>query len=195
MDRQLPVGPLLAGLGALILAISLFLDWWTGLSAFDAYELLDLVLLGLAVATIVSLAGGLGLMRPAISPALSLGIAIVTVVIVVSQIVNDPPIVLGGARDHGVGIWLALLGGVLMTAGALLAYAHISLAVDVRPRSERRDDEPEAAVRDARPGDGATDARDARRPGTAVPDPEADRPGSRRPGAPAVDPDAPTQRP
>jgi hypothetical protein len=182
MDRRLPVGPLLAALGALILAISLFLDWWDGLSAFDAYELLDLVLLGLAVVTIISLAGGLGLMRPAISPGISLAVAIVTVLIVLSQILNDPPIVFGGARDHAAGIWLALLGGVLMTAGALLAYAHISLAVDVRPRSARGGDDPAPRTpRDPRPRSGEADA-----PAGAA--------GSRRPGAPAVDPDAPTRR-
>jgi hypothetical protein len=182
MDRQMPVGPLVAGLGALILVISLFLDWWDGLSAFDAYELLDLVLLGLAVVTIVSLAGAVGLMRPAISPGLSLAVAIVTVVIVVSQILNDPPIVLGGARDHAVGIWLALLGGVLMTGGALLAYAHISLALDVRPRNGEGEGEPDRPV----PPDPAP------RPSAGASEHE---PGARRPGAPAVDPDAPTQRP
>ena len=173
MDRQVPVGPLLAGVGALILAVSLFLNWWTELSAFDAYELLDLVLLGLALVTIVSLAGGLGLMRPAVSPGVSLAVAILTVVIVLSQIVNDPPIVFGGVRDHAVGIWLALFGAALMTAGALLAYARISLAVDVRPRTG-------ASERDADTGAADRGAPDAT--------------GSRPPGRPAVDPDAPTER-
>lgn len=139
-ERRLPVGPLLAGLGALLLTVSLFLDWWgrpgdlPGISAFDAYELLDLVLLGLALTIAVSLAGGLGLIRPAVSPTVSLAASVLTVVIVVSQLINDPPAIAGRA-DHAFGIWLALIGGVLMMLGTLLAYARISLAVDVKPRS------------------------------------------------------------
>ncbi len=139
MERRLPVGPLLAGLGALILAVSLFLDWWSrpdglpGISAFDAYEILDLVLLGLAVTIAVSLAGGLGLIKPAVSPLTSMLVSVLTVVIVVSQLVNDPPAIAGRA-DHAAGIWLALIGGLLMTAGTVLAYARISLALDVTPR-------------------------------------------------------------
>jgi hypothetical protein len=176
-DRQVPVGPLLAGLGALVVAISLFLDWWTGLTAFDAYELLDLV--ALAFLMIVSLAGGLGLIRTTVSPGLTLAIAIVTVVIVVSQIINDPPIVLGGRLGHETGIWIALGGGLLMLAGAVIAYARISLAIDVRPHDGQRPAEPDEPA----PPVHRDEAPDA-------------EPTQRIPGRPApVDPDAPTERP
>ena len=132
---ELPVGPLLAAVGAVLLIVSLFLDWFDGATAFTVYELLDLVLVLLALATIASLAGGMGLFRPAPSPAVSLAVALFTVFVVVSQILNDPPaVVLVNGGDKEIGIWLALAGAALMVAGAVLGYARISLAVESRPR-------------------------------------------------------------
>jgi hypothetical protein len=137
-----PVGPLVASVGALLLIVSLFLDWWTGVTAFTAYEFLDLLLLMLALATIVSLAGGLGLVRPAVSPGISLAVSVFTILVVLSQVVNDPPAIVGTARGHAVGIWLALGGAALMVAGAVLGYAQISLAIEARRRDD--DDPPPA---------------------------------------------------
>jgi hypothetical protein len=134
-----PVGPLVASIGALLLIVSLFLNWWTGVTAFTAYEFLDLLLLLLALATIFSLAGGLGFVRPAVSPGVSLAVSVFTILVVLSQVVNDPPAIVGTGRGHAVGIWLALGGAVLMVAGAVLGYAQISLAIETRGRD---DDEP-----------------------------------------------------
>lgn len=134
-----PVGPLVASVGAVLLIVSLFLNWWTGVTAFTAYEFLDLLLLLLALATIASLAGGLGLVRPAVSPGVSLAVSVFTILVVLSQVVNDPPAIVGTGRGHAVGIWLALGGAALMVAGAVLGYAQISLAIETRRRD---DDEP-----------------------------------------------------
>lgn len=177
MERRVPVGPLLAGVGALILAVSLFLDWWQrpeglpGISAFDAYEIVDLLLLGLAVVVAVALAGGLGLIKQAVSPLTSLLASAITVVIVVSQIVNDPPAIAGRA-DHAFGIWLALIGGLLMTAGTVLAYTHISLALDLKPRTEpERTAGPPAS--DPPPADDAPTVRVPGRPASDEPPPSS----------------------
>jgi hypothetical protein len=129
-----PVGPLVASAGAVLLIVSLFLDWWDDATAFRVFEFLDLLLLLLALATIFSLAGGLGLVRPDVSPGVSLAVAVFTVFVVVSQILNDPPAVADSGRDHASGIWLALGGSTLMIAGAVLGYARISLAVERRRR-------------------------------------------------------------
>ena len=89
----------------------------------------------LALVTIASLAGGLGLVRPALSPGVSLAVSIFTVLVVGSQLINDPPAVAGSAAsDQDVGIWLALAGSGLMVAGAVLGYARISLSVEARER-------------------------------------------------------------
>jgi hypothetical protein len=134
-QRQLPVGPAVAAVGALLLIVSLFLNWYEDITGFTVFEFLDLLLVLLALATIASLAGGLGLVRPAVSPGISLAVAIFTVLVVGSQVINDPPAVAGAvgpAKD--IGIWLALAGSALMVAGALLGYARISLAVEARER-------------------------------------------------------------
>jgi hypothetical protein len=140
---EFPVGPLVAALGAVLLIVSLFLDWYEGFTGFTAFEFLDLLLVLLALVTIASLAGGLGLVKPAVSPGVSLGVALFTVLVVLSQVVNDPPLVIGPGRDKDIGVWLGLSGSALMVAGAVLAYAHISLAVETRPRAARHEDETE----------------------------------------------------
>lgn len=135
-ERRIPLGPLVGTLGAALLAVSLFLDWWDGVTAFTGFEVLDLVLLALAVATALALLGetGLGVPRSPLSGQ-ALPLAAVALLIVLSQLVNDPPLVLGGAGpSHATGIWLALGGAVLMTVGALVTGSRISLAVDVRRR-------------------------------------------------------------
>ncbi len=180
-SSTLPVGPMVAAVGAVLLIVSLFLDWYeVDLEGFTVFEFLDLLLVVMALATIASLAGGLGLVKPAPSPVVSLAVALFTIFVVVSQILNDPPAVAGGDRGKEIGIWLALGGAALMTAGSLLAFARISLAVETRAGSGRDRD------RD----------REARRPPTARREPDGDDApqGTRDPDAtlPLADPDRPT---
>jgi hypothetical protein len=131
---QLPIGPLVAAIGAVLLIVSLFLDWYEGFTGFTVFEFLDLLLALLAVATIAALAGGLGMARSAVSPGVALAAAVFAIFLVVSQIINDPPAVVGPGPDKDIGIWLALSGSALMVAGGVLGYSHISLAVEARPR-------------------------------------------------------------
>ena len=145
-ERRIPLGPLVGTLGAVMLGVSLFLDWWDGITAFTAFEVLDLVFLALALGTATALLAetGAGIPRtPASGRALP--IALLALVIVLVQLVNDPPLVLGeSGPGHATGIWLALAGSVLMTVGALVTGSRISLAVDVRRRdpTTRRDESP-----------------------------------------------------
>jgi hypothetical protein len=139
-QTQLAVGPLVASVGAVLLIVSLFLDWYEGVTGFTVFEFLDLLLVLLALATIASLAGGLGLVKPAPSPGVSLAVAVFTIFVVVTQIVNDPPAVVGArGADQDIGIWLALSGAALMVAGAVLGYASISLAFEPRNRGPEAD--------------------------------------------------------
>jgi hypothetical protein len=132
---QVPVGPLVASIGAVLLVVSLFLDWYDQITGFTVFEVLDLVLVALALLTIASLLSGLGVLRPVLSPETTLGVAVLALVIVASQIVNHPPAAAGaGGPSTDTGIWLALAASVLMVAGAVLNYARISVAVDPRDR-------------------------------------------------------------
>jgi hypothetical protein len=137
-ERDIPIGPIVAGIGAVLLIVSLFLDWYDGVSGFTVFEFVDILLVCLALVTVFSLAGGLGLVQEAVSPAVSLAVALFTVFVVVVQILNDPPVVTAaGGSGKDIGIWLALAGGALMVAGALLSSTHISLAVEPRERRPR----------------------------------------------------------
>jgi hypothetical protein len=141
-QTQLAVGPLVAAVGAVLLIVSLFLDWYEGLTGFTVFEFIDLLLVLLALVTIASLAGGLGLVKPAPSPTISLGVALFTIFVVLTQIVNDPPAVVGpDAQEQDIGIWLGLSGAALMVAGAVLGYASISLAFEPRSRGTDREDD------------------------------------------------------
>jgi uncharacterized membrane protein YphA (DoxX/SURF4 family) len=184
-QTQLAVGPLVAAVGAVLLIVSLFLDWYEGLTGFTVFEFIDLLLVLLALATIASLAAGLGLVRPAPSPAVALGVALFTLFVILTQIINDPPAVVGpDGQDQDIGIWLALSGSALMVAGAVLGYASISLAVE--PRSRSRSDA----------GDRDRDDPGVSAPGSPPkPDPEPRRPVAfdDDPTRPLSDPAAPSR--
>ena len=152
-QTQLAVGPLVAAVGAVLLIVSLFLDWYEGVTGFTVFEFIDLLLVLLALATIASLAAGLGLVRPAPSPAVALGVALFTLFVVLTQIINDPPAVVGPqGSDQDIGIWLALSGSALMVAGAVLGYASISLAFEPRSRGNGGDRDRDVGGGAAAPG-------------------------------------------
>jgi len=136
-DREIEIGPLVAAAGAVLLIVSLFLDWYDDFSGFTVFEVLDLVLVALALAALVALAEGSGLLSGGPLPAgaaLPLGVA--ALVIVGSQLLNHPPA--GTNRDVSLGLWLALGGSALMVVGSALVTARISLAVGVERRERRR---------------------------------------------------------
>ena len=149
-ETQLAIGPLVAAVGAIVLIVSLFLDWYEDLTGFTVFEFLDLLLTGLALMTLVSLAGALGAIRSPFGAGIPLAVAVLALVIVLTQVVNDPPAVAGpGGREQDIGIWLALGGSALMVAGAVLATARIAISVEPRDRgaapARRADEAPTVA--------------------------------------------------
>jgi hypothetical protein len=145
--------------GAVLLLVSLFIDWYRpGGNAWTVFEFDDVALAGAAVCGLLAAAprfDGLARALPVI--------ALATFALVAVQVIDLPPAVRGSERETGV--WLALAGSGLMAIGALLSAASISVTVDVRGRERRR--------RTA-----AIDARDA---GAAVPaDDDPVEPAARR---------------
>jgi hypothetical protein len=144
MPEQLDGRRVLAGVGALILIVSLFLDWFKapGLggaaTAWDVFEVLDLVLAAIALATLAIAVpqAWRALHAPEISPRMLPVLGIAAFVIVVAAIINHPPAAFGTSTDTGA--WLALGGTALMAAGGILSAARISVAISVGPRSEAR---------------------------------------------------------
>jgi len=133
MRHRIEAGPLIGALGALILLVSLFLDWFEpDLSAWTVFEVLDLVLAGLALAALIPVARSI---TPNVPPGprhylLIIGLA--ALVVVASQLIQHPPAGVGRAPE--LGAWLGLGGAVLMALGGALSEAKISVALDVEPR-------------------------------------------------------------
>jgi len=194
MDRKIDAGALLVAAAALLLVISLFLDWFglsggSGASAWEVFETLDLVLLGCAAAAVAAAFGRL-------DSRVLLGAALVAVVVVVSQLIEPPPAGQGAERE--VGAWLGLVGAALLLAGAALVAAQIAVTVDVRGRERRR----RVATVDKRgPSAGTSAAARETRTAPVTPgaerDPVADRFAPESParsGSRSADPAAPAPR-
>ncbi len=166
MRERFDAGTGLVAVGAVLLLVSLFIDWYDpGGDAWAVFETLDLVLAGVAVCGLLAVAprfgtGGLGRALPLIT-----AIAFATVVI---QLLDPPPVV--SNSDLATGAWLALAATALMAGGALLGAASISVTVDVRGRERRR----RTAAIDAR--EGAAQAAEA---AAAAEAPAPARPGRR----------------
>jgi hypothetical protein len=142
LRERFDAGTAVVALGAIVLLVSLFVDWYEpGNDAWAVFEFLDLLLAGVALYALASLAprfGALGRWLPVVSVA---ALAVVAV-----QLLDPPPAARGAGLESGA--WLALAATALMALGALLAAASISVTVDVRGRERRR----RAAAIDAREG-------------------------------------------
>jgi len=156
MTRRLEAGPLLVTLGALLLLVSLFLDWFSGeVTAWEAFEVWDVLLFVLALGSIVA---GLGLTTQDVDlvdrrflPAAVTAVA----AIVASQILDPPPAAAG--QDPDTGAWLALGSALVMCVGAVLTFGRVHLAFTVEGRDPRR----RVAAVDARgPADPTTDSHE-----------------------------------
>ena len=127
--RSIEAGMLLIGAGALLLFVSLFLEWYQpGIDAWEIFEVWDLVLAVLAIVALVAVASRLGVGPP--RPASWLvGPALAALVIVLYLLIDPPPLTPEIDGDPSTGLWLALASAVLMAAGALLSVARISVAI------------------------------------------------------------------
>ncbi|HET8673043.1 MAG TPA: hypothetical protein VFL87_05385 [Thermoleophilaceae bacterium] len=125
--RRLDAAPLVAGLGGMVLLISLFLHWYQpALTAWRVFEVLDLVLAALAIGALWLAAVAVLQDRPRRPGALP-AIGVAAFVIVVSQLVNHPPAAQGASVEGGA--WLALAASALMASGGILDATGVSLSV------------------------------------------------------------------
>lgn len=193
--RNLEAGLLLIGAGAILLFVSLFLEWYQpGIDAWEIFEVWDLVLAVLAIVALVAVASRLGFGPPRPASWL-IGPALAALVIVLYLLINPPPLTPDIDGDPSTGLWLALAAAALMTAGAVLSVARISVAInpadafgggggggddDVTPGHRGRYDRAGAAPLgsepiDPGPGPGATGPGGLGRPGGGTPPTEPTR--------------------
>ena len=132
MRERFDAGSGLVAVGAVLLLVSLFIDWYQpGGDAWVVFEWLDVALAGAAIACLFGIAPrftGLGRAVPII--------ALSALAVVIVQLISPPPAARGSNLDSGA--WVALAATVLMALGASLAAASISVTVDVRERERRR---------------------------------------------------------
>ena len=136
MTRRIEAGPVLVGLGALVLLISLFLDWYQpALTAWDVFEVVDLLLAALGVAALVAAAGAIRPDATVVERHWLPAIVAAITVLVAAQILDPPPAV---DADPDTGAWLALGAAVVMCIGTLLTLGRVSFALTVEGRDTRR---------------------------------------------------------
>jgi hypothetical protein len=148
-ERLLDAGSLLIALGALALAVSLFLDWYgigfdQKVSAWTTFELVDLFLMVLALAAVVAIGERLfDRGRPALLPTwVHVVCGPIALVIVIACLIDEPPAV-GAAGTIEIGGWIAFAAAAVMTIGALLTRVRISLVVGSRDEPARSESDVE----------------------------------------------------
>ena len=134
MPRRLDAGATVAAVGALLLLVSLFLDWYgdrrEGYSAWTLFEALDLVLAALALLALSTFLSRTFEPRLPEAPLMVLGGA--ALVLTASQLIDAPPAVALSDLDLQTGAWLALAGAALLLAGAFMSVARVSFSVEHR---------------------------------------------------------------
>jgi hypothetical protein len=117
---QRTVAAVVVVIGGALLFGSLFVEWYDpGTSGWTAFEILDLVL---AFAAVVALSAGIGALFGERWPEHARFvpvIGLVAAVIVLTQLIDPPPLVHDGARRAGG--FLALAGSLILVAGGVLA--------------------------------------------------------------------------
>lgn len=160
MRERFDAGAGLMAVGAVLLLVSLFIDWYDpDVNAWTVFEWVDVFLAGVSLALLATLVSR----RDRLPQALML-LSFAAFAVVLVQLVDLPPAVRGADREAGV--WLALGASALMAIGAALAMANISVTVDVHERERRR----------------RTAAVDAREPAAPPPPPPAPETETTRPG-------------
>jgi hypothetical protein len=132
LRERFDAGTGLVALGAVVLLVSLFVDWYSPSGdAWAVFEVVDVLLAAAAATALAAIVPRYAGLQRAL-PAIAFGALFVVVV----QIVDAPPSARGDEIESGA--WLALAATALMAAGATLSAASISVTVDVRGRDRRR---------------------------------------------------------
>jgi hypothetical protein len=126
---------MLVALGAIALLVSLFMDWYGPLTAWEAFEVVEVLLAVLAAAALLVAAGllvpGLEYLERRWLPLIVFGVA----VLVAAELVDPPPT--AAEESLGAGAWVAFGSAIVMLVGAVLTFGRVSFAVSVEGREVR----------------------------------------------------------
>jgi hypothetical protein len=147
MARRLNAGEVLSALGATLLLVSLFVDWYEpGLSSWTVFELIDITLAAIAVGTLVSTIGDwVGRPQSLAGERALTFLAAGALLIVAASLIDPPPAASESTPEAGA--WLALAGTILMLGGSLLRDVRLSIVIAPRddagpPLEPYAEDEP-----------------------------------------------------
>ncbi len=134
--RRFEIGPLIVAVGSLVLLVSLFLEWYGDATAWEAFELADVLLAALALLALVAAVGHIApelsyLDRPWLPAAVG-GAA----VLVIAEILSPPPAAAG--LDLDTGAWMAFAAALVMIAGAVLSLGRVSFSFAIEGREPQR---------------------------------------------------------
>jgi hypothetical protein len=135
LTRRFDIGPILLALGALLLLVGLFLDWYGPLTAWNAFELTDVLLAALAIAGVIGAAGLIAPDLEYIERRWVPWIAGAAFVLVAAELLDPPPAANGA--DLRSGAWISLAATVLMVLGAVLAFSRVRFSVELGDRDRR----------------------------------------------------------
>jgi hypothetical protein len=132
--HRIQVGPILVALGAIVLLVSLFLDWYGPLTAWGVFELVDVLL---AVLALAGLAAAVGTVAPDLAyvdrrwlPAIGVAAAI----LIAAQL-DPPPAATGETATTGA--WIGFAAALVMVVGGILSLGRLSVAVSLEGRETR----------------------------------------------------------
>jgi hypothetical protein len=133
--RRLRHGEWVAGTAGAVLFVSLFLDWYGGVNAWETFAASDILLaisalmgIGLAVAAATQRSPAV----PQALSALTVPIAVAAAVLAVVHTISIP----GGASGRDYGLWLGLAGAIGVLVGAWRSMGDQSFPSVVRQEVE-----------------------------------------------------------
>src|SRR6476620_10340137 len=140
MPQRMNGGLAVAAIGAVLLIVSLFLDWFAPSSdAWTVFELNDLILAGLGLLVLEVAVADL-LARPEAKRYVPEGSVVYAgvgaLIIVGATLIQPPPSAIHSSRE--IGAWLGLGAALLITVGGFAIRARISLVIALRAPDQPR---------------------------------------------------------
>jgi len=149
MQGRINLAGVLAVVGAAALLVGLSLEWFEPeISAWTAFEVVDLLLAAIAI-TVVAATLGRSPSRPWLERTAGwlAAAAFAALVLVLASLVNKPPAAVD--RSIEIGAWVSLGGAFLLVVAAILATTEVSVVVALRPRQRERERERARAAEEA----------------------------------------------
>ena len=134
--RRFDIGPLIVAVGSLVLLVSLFLDWYAGETAWGAFEVADVLLAALALASLLAALGMLAEEIAVIDRRWLPPLVLAATVLVIAEILSPPPVV--GGADPQTGAWIAFAAALVMVAGTVLSLGRVSFSFAIEGREPRQ---------------------------------------------------------